>query len=163
PIVLRFLNAYPRALPNRTDINARALNTNAPQIIDNNSGGIRLNQRLGGNDSLAATYQFTSQSVDAFQLVAGQNPDTETQSHRARLTWLRDQSARRLFEFSAGLDQVCSLLVRVSNAMGQIISISKLTTHGPSGGIQIVRAEIVFRYATQERQTRGNHSLTAGA
>lgn len=163
PIVLRFLNAYPRELPNRTDINARALNTNAPQVIDNNSGGIRLNQRLGGNDSLAATYQFTSQSVDAFQLVAGQNPDTETKSHRARLTWLRALSARTLLEFSAGLDRVGSLLVPEPNAVGQMISTSGLTTLGPSGGIPIDRAENVFRYAAQARHTRGNHSLTAGA
>ena len=30
-IVQRFLNAYPTDLPNRTDVNPRALNTNAPQ------------------------------------------------------------------------------------------------------------------------------------
>lgn len=163
PIVLRFLNAYPRDLPNRTDINARALNTNAPQIIDNNSGGIRLNQQLGAANSLAATYQFTSQSVDAFQLVAGQNPDTETKSHRARLTWLHAWSARTLLEFSAGLDRVGSLLVPEPNAVGPMVSTSGLTTLGPAGGIPIDRAENVFRYAAQGRQTRGNHNLTAGA
>ena len=31
-IVSRYLNAYPLALPNRTDINERALNTNAPEL-----------------------------------------------------------------------------------------------------------------------------------
>ncbi len=163
PIVLRFLNAYPRELPNRTDINARALNTNAPQVIDNNSGGIRLNQQLGSANSLAATYQFTSQSVDAFQLVAGQNPDTETKSHRARLTWLHAWSARTLFEFSGGLDRVGSLLTPEPNSVGPMVSTSGLTTLGPAGGIPIDRAENVFRYAAQARQTRGNHNLTAGA
>src|SRR5262245_47295656 len=35
-LVARFLNAYPKDLPNRTDIDPRALNTNAPQSINNN-------------------------------------------------------------------------------------------------------------------------------
>ncbi|MCZ2154978.1 MAG: hypothetical protein LC114_13935 [Bryobacterales bacterium] len=163
PIVLRFLNAYPRELPNRTDINARALNTNAPQIIDNNNAGIRLNQSLGAKDSLTATYQFTAQSVDAFQLVAGQNPDTDTKSHRARLTWLRTLSAATLLEFSAGLDRVGSLLVPEPNSVGPMISTSGITTLGPAGGIPIDRAENVFRYAAQVRHTVGNHALIAGA
>ncbi|MDZ7637031.1 MAG: hypothetical protein U5J83_02040 [Bryobacterales bacterium] len=160
---MRFLNAYPAELPNRTDINDRALNSNAPQVIDNNSAGVRLNQSLGGADSLAATYQFTSQSVDAFQLVAGQNPDTETKSHRARLTWLRAWSARTLLEFSAGFDRVGSLLIPEPDAVGPMVSISGLATLGPAGGIPIDRAENLFRYAAQARQTRGNHALSAGA
>ena len=43
-IVERFLDAYQAELPNRTDIDPRALNTNAPQIIDGNNGGARLEQ-----------------------------------------------------------------------------------------------------------------------
>src|SRR6185369_5394804 len=72
-LVAKFLNAYPKELPNRVDINPRALNTNAPQSIDNNQANIRIDQSLGDKDSLALQYQFTSQSVEAFQLVAGQN------------------------------------------------------------------------------------------
>src|SRR5262245_44888219 len=35
-VVAGFLNAYPKVLPNRTDIDQRALNTNSPQSINNN-------------------------------------------------------------------------------------------------------------------------------
>src|SRR4051794_23746520 len=45
-IVQRFLDAYPTQLPNRTDINPRALNTNSRQTIDDENGGVRAGQRL---------------------------------------------------------------------------------------------------------------------
>ena len=34
PIVTRYLGSYPNQLPNRTDINSRMLNTNAPQVVN---------------------------------------------------------------------------------------------------------------------------------
>jgi hypothetical protein len=46
-MIERFLAAYPRELPNRTDINERALNTNSPQVVDTDNGGGRLDQRAG--------------------------------------------------------------------------------------------------------------------
>ena len=76
--VQRLLDAYPKELPNRTDINPRALNTNDHQAINNDRGSIRLRQSAGKADDLALHYSFTGQQVDAFQLVGGQNPDTTT-------------------------------------------------------------------------------------
>ena len=73
--VQQILAAYPNEAPNRTDINPRALNTNAPQRIDTDVGGIQLDQELGALDRLIMRYRFTSQQVDAFQLVTGQNPE----------------------------------------------------------------------------------------
>src|SRR5579864_4842904 len=85
-IIERFLSAYPLAAPNRTDIDPRALNTNSPQSIDTNNAGGRLDQLLGPRDRLSLQYAFISQQVDAFELLAGQNPDTTTRSHSAHLT-----------------------------------------------------------------------------
>ncbi len=45
-IVERFMSAYPAEAPNRTDIDPRALNTNAPQSIDTNNASGRLDQLL---------------------------------------------------------------------------------------------------------------------
>ncbi len=70
-IVERFLAAYPNELPNRTDINPRALNTNSPQSIDNDEATVHLDQDLSSRDRLLLRYAFLAQSVDAFQLVAG--------------------------------------------------------------------------------------------
>ena len=152
-LVARFLTAYPLVLPNRIDINERALNTNAPQVIDNNNAGIRIDNSATDRDRVVAQYQFTSQAVDAFQLVAGQNPDTDTKNHRARLTWNRAWSAATVSNFTAGFDRIRSLLRPEPNAVGPMVSIAGLTTLGPLGAIPIDRAQNLFRYAGQMRQT----------
>ena len=46
------MDAYPLELPNRTDIDPRALNTNAPQTISTWSSSEALNQRLSWRTSI---------------------------------------------------------------------------------------------------------------
>jgi hypothetical protein len=161
-IITRWLAAYPLILPNRTDINERALNINAPQVIDNNNAGIRLDNNANDRDRFVAQYQFTSQAVDAFQLVNGQNPDTDTKNHRARLTWNRTWSAATVSNFTVGFDRIGSVLRPEPNAVGPMVSIAGLTTLGPLGAIPIDRAQNLFRYAGQVRQKRGSHDWIAG-
>ena len=160
-LIQRFLNAYPNELPNRTDINPRALNTNAPQVIDNDNAGARLDQ-TAGRDRFNLRYLFTSQHVEAFQLVAGQNPNTDTRAHTGRVTWARQWSAATLAEFSAGFDRITSLLVPEKNYVGPMVSISGLETLGPLSAIPIDRALNMFRYAAQVRHASGLHNWTAG-
>ncbi|MBK9167298.1 MAG: hypothetical protein IPM24_07510 [Bryobacterales bacterium] len=162
-LVESYLAAYPTLLPNRTDINPRALNTNAPQVIDNNDGVIRLEQDLTARDRLLLNYNFVSQSVDAFQLVAGQNPDTDTRSHRARATWNREWNAGLQSQVSAGFDRVGSLLVPEENAVNRVISTAGLTMLGPAAIIPIDRAQNVYRAEGQVRASKGRHEWTAGA
>lgn len=161
-IIDRWLAAFPAELPNRTDINPRQLNTNAPQVIDGNEGSVRLEQDLGARDRLIANYQFISQSVDAFQLVAGQNPDTDTRSHAARLTWHRQWNAGVASDFSAGFDRVGSLLVPEPNAVGPMVSVSGLATLGPAAIIPIDRAQNQFRYEGRLSAARARHTWTLG-
>jgi hypothetical protein len=129
-LIGHFLAAFPTELPNRTDINPHALNTNAPQKIDGDDATIRAEQDLTSKDRVLTMYRFIDQSVNAFQLVAGQNPDTHTKSHRARITWSRVWSPTVATNFSAGFDRIGSLLVPEPNAVGPTVSISGLTTLG---------------------------------
>lgn len=161
-VVAKFLNAYPKELPNRTDINPRALNTNAPQSVANNQAHIRLDQSLGGKDTIALQYQFTSQGVDAFQLVAGQNPDTDTKSHLARIVWTRSWNAKTITNFSISYDRLTSLLRPDENAVGPFVSPSGLTSLGPDGTIPLDRAQNQIRMAAQVRRTDGGHDWSAG-
>ena len=87
------------------------MNTNSPQRIDDDNGGIRLGQKVGRRDRVGARYQFTAQHLLPFELVAGQNPDTDTKAHTARFTWERSWSARTTSHLSAGFDRIRSLLV----------------------------------------------------
>ncbi len=162
-LVAKFLAAYPAELPNRTDINPRALNTNAPQSINNNQANFRVDQFLTLNNSLALQYQFTSQNVDAFQLVAGQNPNTDTKSHTARIGWTRSWDAKTISNVLISYERIRSLLEPEKNAVGPYVSPSGLTSLGPDGTIPIDRAQNQIRVATQLQRTQGKHSWAAGA
>src|SRR5690606_12136366 len=108
--VQRILAAFPDELPNRTDISERALNTNAPQNIDDHSAGATLDQAFGANDRLMLRYNRTLQNVDALQLGGGQNPNTTTKNHDARITWNRTWNPATTTDFSIGYNRVSSLL-----------------------------------------------------
>ncbi|MCP5110705.1 MAG: hypothetical protein GY953_07720 [bacterium] len=161
-IVERFLAAYPAQLPNRTDINPRALNTNSPQSIDNDEAAVRVEQDLTGRDRLLLDYVFVSQSVEAFQLVSGQNPNTDTKSHSARATWNRTWDAATTSSLSFGFLRISSLLLPDETAVGSMISPAGLSTLGPLGDIPIDRAHNRFRGAGSLQRISGNHTVTAG-
>ena len=162
--VRRMLAAYPDELPNRLDINPRALNTNSPQSIDNDSLAPRLDVSAGDRDRFVLSYQFTAQRVQAFQLVGGQNPNTTTKNHRARATWSRDWSPVTTMDTSAGYERVGSLLVPDDSAVGPLMWMaSALHFLGPGPIIPIDRSRNTFRYATQVRHRRGKHNLAVGA
>ncbi len=162
--VERLLDAYPADPPNRTDISPRALNTNGVQTIDNDQASIRLQRSLGGGASLALQYSFTGQEVDAFQLVGGQNPDTNTRNHVARIGLSRDWSPRTTTHFSAGFDRVGSLLTSEEMSAGPLVLMGFVIDFlGPDTNIPIHRALNRTRVAIRTAHVRGNHSVVAGA
>lgn len=161
--VERILNAFPDELPNRTERTPRALNTNATQNIDNNNLGGLWEQDLGRRDRLVARYRFTTQKVDAFQLVGGQNPNTTTRSHDARLTWNRAWSPATITDISAGFDRIASILVPDESFPGVGVSVSSSFERvGVTTSIPIDRAQNQFRYAGRLLHTKSRHSLTSG-
>ena len=120
-VVQRILDAYPDELPNRTDINPRALNTNDIQSINNNRGSITLDQVFGEQDRVTLRYGFTGQDVEAFQLVGGQNPDTTTKNHDAKITWNRAWTPATITDVTAGYERIGSLIVPEETAVGPLI------------------------------------------
>lgn len=162
-LVSRLIDAYPAVAPNRPDINPRAHNTNAPQEIDNDLAGGRFDLPLGGEDRLVADYRFRRQHVEAFQLVKGQNPNTTTGSHDARLTWNRTWSAATEADLSARFRRVTSLIVQDETAFGPVVFLSRqLQTLGGTSSIPYDRVQNFFRYAGAVATTRGRHRLSAG-
>ena len=163
-LIQRWIAAYPTTLPNRTDIDPRALNTNSPQAIDTEASNIRLDQELGARDKIFAQHAFTNQKVMAFEFVAGQNPDTNNKSHNARLTWNHLFDARSYIDFTLGFDRVHSLLVPEPNAVGPQVTIgTSYQTLGPGATIPIDRRLNRFRQAVLYRRQIGNHLFSAGA
>ena len=161
--VQRILDAYPTELPNRTDINPRALNTNDLQNIDNDRGSVRLRQAAGDHDHLVLQYSFTGQKVDAFQLVGGQNPDTTTKNHLAVAVWNRSWSSVTTTSFTAAYERVASLLVPEESAVGPLVLTGFVVEFlGPSSNIPIDRALNRFSYAARAEHLSGDHQWTLG-
>ncbi len=161
--VSQILDSFPDEAPNRPDINPRAHNTNAPQSINNDVAGGRFDLPLGGPDRVSLDYRFHKQYVDAFQLVKGQNPNTTTGSHDARLTWTRDISADTTGLLSVGFRRMTSLIVQDETAFGPLVwMMRQLETLGGTSSIPFDRAQNFFRYAGSVATRKGNHQLTAG-
>ncbi len=162
-LVTRILGAYPDEPPNRPDINPRAHNTNAPQVINNDIAGGRYQLPLGSDSRLEMDYRFRKQAVDAFQLVKGQNPNTTTGSHDGRLTWNRSWSPATTTAVSAGFRRTTSLIVQDETALGPVYFMGRqLQSIGGTSSIPYDRAQNFFRYAGSVSSTRGNHRLVAG-
>lgn len=162
PIVNRFLTSYPDVAPNRPDIAARALNTNAVQGIDTDNAEAQINQSLSDDDKLTLRYAFTGQSVDAFQLVRGRNPDTDTRSHSARVTWNRAWNANTVTDFTLGFDRLGSLLVPADGARETVMPGRAITGLGPPPPIPIDRAQNRYRIGGTYQRTGDKHTVTAG-
>ncbi len=161
--VARVLDAFPAEAPNRSDIDPRAHNTNAPQSIDNDTVGGRLDVPMASGSRLALDYRFMRQAVDAFQLVKGQNPDTTTGSHHARATWSRSLSSELTIDLSAAFRRTTSMLSQEAAAIGPMIWTGRQLQPLGSPAVPFSRAQNFFRYAGQVAVNRGRHRLLAGA
>jgi len=162
-LIQRFLDAFPTERPNRTDIDRRALNTNSRQEIRTNSTVLQLDQKAGPRSRLSARHTFTSQNVDAFQLVAGQNPLTTARGHNARLGLAHAFSPHTDAMFTAGLDRNTTQLVPEPNAVGPQVQIgTSYEKLGPGSNIPIDRVVNRFRHAAIVTTRRGNHLFSAG-
>lgn len=161
-IINRFFTAWPNQAPNRPDIEARALNTNAPQAIDTTTAAARFDQTLGKH-RLTARHAWTNQQIDAFQLIAGQNPDTTTKSHDARLTWAYPQSARTQFDTTLGFIRNRTLLVPEPNAVGPQVQIGTVFDKlGPGTGIPVYRIQNRYRLSNRVQHQFSRHTLSFG-
>ena len=162
-VVSQILDSFPDEAPNRPDINPRAHNTNAPQVIDNDVAGGRLDIPAGPSDRLALDYRFRRQTVDAFQLVQGQNPNTTTGSHDGRISWYRDWAPGTTGTVSAGFRRMTSLIEQDETAFGPLVFMMRqLQTLGGTSSIPYDRAQNFYRYAGSLATTKGNHRLTSG-
>lgn len=162
-IIARYLAAFPRALPNRTDIDRRMLNTNSPQRINTNSSTGRWDTRLNDRSRIGFSYAFTNQQVNSFQFVAGQNPNTDTHSHTARISYARDLSPNTVLLLSTGFDRVTTLIRPEPNAVGPTVGFSNFIAGlGPPPPIPIIRAQNKFRGGAQAQQLRGSHNWYLG-
>ncbi len=165
-IVQSFLDAYPNELPNRPDFDIRALNTNAPQRIRQLAGTGRLDRGFGERHKLLLSWGLDRQRIDAFQLVAGQNPDTDLHTQRARLGWAWNPDPNTSVLLTGSFARTRSVLVSEPNAVGPRVRMGfQIEELGPDSMFPIDRTANTFRYGGQVARiaSGGRHELTAGA
>jgi hypothetical protein len=164
-IVSRFLAAYGTELPNRPDFDPRALNTNSPQRVDQTDASLLLNREVGGHSRLSLSHALGRQRVDAFQLVAGQNPNTEIHTHRSRLAFDRVFSESASLRLESWFNRNLSDLRSEPNAAGPLVkTANQLQDLGPDVQFPIHRASNTFYWSAVYRRATngGRHEFTAG-
>jgi hypothetical protein len=162
-VVSRFLAAYPDELPNRPDFDIRALNTNAPQRIDETEGTLRLDRPFGSRHRLSLSHTIGNQQVDAFQLVAGQNPDMRIRSNRARGYWHVDLSPATTVDFGAAYNRLVSSLRPEPNAVGPRVRMGyQIEELGPDSHFPIDRTQNTYRAGFVGAHQRAAHAWTFG-
>ena len=163
-MVQRFLNAYPSEFPNRPDFDQRALNTNSPQRINDVDGNLRLDQDTGTRGKLSLLYSITRARTDAFQLVAGQNPDSHVHGHRAQANWRIQHSPETEIALGFTFQRTRSDLGPEPNAVGTRIRVGyQIEELGPESEYPINRAQNSFRYGAEVSRRLGDkHTLRFG-
>lgn len=164
-LITRWLAAYPAQFPNRQDFDERALNINAPQRIDEIDGSLRLDRDLGGKARIFLSHGINRQRVDAFQLVAGQNPDMDIHNQRARATLDYTFSPATRLSFGAGFTRARFALLAEPNAVGPRVRVGyQIEELGPDSHFPISRAQNSYRWGVvgSHHADGGRHTLTFG-
>ncbi|MBK9167408.1 MAG: hypothetical protein IPM24_08065 [Bryobacterales bacterium] len=164
-IIERFLGAYPNREPNRPDFDPRALNLNAAQLIDELDGSLRLDRAIGSRDRITLLHAISRQRVNAFQFVAGQNPNMNIHSTRSRLSWQREASPVTEILGGFAFQRTMSALVPEPNAVGPRVRFGyQIQELGPDSQFPINRAINTFRGGmhVNRRLAGGRHTLTFG-
>lgn len=158
-VINRWFRAWPDQPPN---LGERQLNTNSLQEIATDTSASQLGH-VRNRDRFTARHVWTTQTVDTFQFVAGQNPDTTTKSHDARLTFSRNLGAGSLLDLTTAFSRSRSLLTSEPNAVGPQVQIGTAWEKlGPGSSIPVDRVQNRYRTAARYARQTGRHSLSLG-
>src|SRR5215831_1229166 len=178
-IISHLLKAYPVDLPNLPGVTQRQLNTNAPRSIVAADGLSRLDVRPDDKTSVAGLYSINQYSEDPFQLVVGQNPQTDLRNQSAYVDLNRAFSAQTLGQFGFHFDRVRASLLptRQFNSLlaplgftttpeivfaGSGGSLAELGQIGPGIQFPRMRAENRFKLFSNLTLTKRRHALKFG-
>lgn len=161
-VIQNWLKGYPNKLPNRPEIDQRLLNTNGLQDIRNSGGGFRLDWQRTGQQKLSANYSLADNFIDAFELVAGQNPDQRLRSQTLNLTLEQQVSARTTLRAGVNYLRRKIHVLLPPTSVGPFVNISGIESLGPSFELPIRRVSNDFEYNFQGTTTLTRHLLDWG-
>jgi len=178
-IIAALLKAYPVQLPNLPNVSLRQLNTNAPRSIVTADGLARLDVKPNDKTSVAGLYSVNQYSEDPFQLVLGQNPQTDLRNQSAYADLIETFSPQTVGQFGFHFDRIRASLLPTRQfedllaplgfpTVPEIVfpgsgsSQSELANIGP--GIQFPRKRVEnrFKLFSNLSRTMGRHTLRFG-
>jgi hypothetical protein len=171
-IISNLLRAYPAELPNLPAVSLRQLNTNAPRSIVTADGLARLDVKPDDKTSIAGFYSINQYSEEPFQLVIGQNPQTDLRNQSAYIELNRIFSTQSLGQFGFHFDRIRASL-RPTHEFNDLLAPLGFTTVpeivtqelaeiGPGIQFPRMRAENRFKLFSSLSQTVGRHTLKFG-
>lgn len=178
-IISDLLKAYPAELPNLPAVSLRQLNTNASRSIVTADGLARLDVRPSAVTSVAGLYSVNQYSEDPFQLVLGQNPQTDLRSQAAYVDLTHSFSAQTIARLGFHFDRVRASLLPTKEfddlltplgftTVPQIIfaggssSQAELAQIGPGIQFPRMRVENRFKLFSSLNRSMGRHTLKFG-
>ena len=161
-LVQKWLDAYPKELPNRPAIDERLLNTNARQHVRNTGGGLRFDWQRNDRQLYSANYTFADTFIDSFEHVGGQNPDQRLRPQNLNFAADTRLSGRTVLR--AGFNFVrrkIHVLVPPAS-VGSFVNVSGFEALGPSFELPIRRVSNDFEYLAQTSTAFDRHQFDWG-
>src|SRR5262249_4267377 len=171
-IISNLLRAYPAQLPNLPAVSLRQLNTNAARSIVTADGLARLDVKPDEKTSIAGFYSVNQYSEDPFQLVIGQNPQTDLRNQSAYIELNRIFSPQSAGQFGFHFDRIRASLLPTHEfdsllaplgftAVPEIVT-QDLAEIGPGIQFPRMRAENRFKVFSNLTRTIGRHTVKFG-
>lgn len=172
-LISNLLTAYPTEFPNLPNVSLRQLNSNAPHDVNSTNRLARVDLKPTEDTSFALRYSIDDYSEDPFQIVAGQNPQTDLRSQTAHASGTHAFSPETIGRFGFHFERGKTLLLpthRFSELLASLdiptvpdISIGgDLNGIGPGGKFPRRRIQNRFRLFADFSRTLGRHTLKAG-
>jgi len=171
-IIANLLKAYPAELPNLPAVSLRQLNTNAARSIVTADGLARLDIQPDEKTSIAGFYSVNDYREEPYQLVIGQNPQTDLRNQSAYIEVYRTFSPQSLGQFGFHFDRIRASL-RPTRQFNDLLAPLGFTTVpevvtqetaeiGPGIQFPRMRAENRFKLFSSLNRTTGRHTLKFG-
>ncbi|MBI3934368.1 MAG: TonB-dependent receptor [Acidobacteria bacterium] len=169
-IISSLLQAYPEEGPN---LENGQLNSNALRDIDSRDALARLDYKWRDADAMALRYSVSDYIEDPFQLVAGQNPQTNIRNQGAHASLTHTLSPQTVARLGFHYDRTGAILdtTRRFNELLAPLDITPVpdldmrfeaTNIGPSQKFPRLRIQNRFQLYSDLSKTRGRHTWKAG-
>lgn len=165
------LRAYPLESPNLGDTR---LNSNASRDVDSKDALARLDYKWNETNNLAGRYTVSDYAEVPFQIVAGQNPQTDVRTQGAYVSLTRAFSPAMTGRVAFNYDRTAASLrptqrflelfsgLGITNVPDVDFQSDEFSDIGPLPQFPRIRAQNRFQLYADVARTAGSHSIKAG-